>query len=1303
MDESPPLTIGGLGARLGALTLRDEQRLGRRLDGLRSGRDPGRRTAALGRLAADVEVAERRVAARRAAVPALHYPEQLPVSQRHDELLAALQDHQVVVVAGETGSGKTTQLPKMLLEAGRGVRGMIGHTQPRRIAARAVAERLSEELGTPLGGAVGYQVRFTDQVSDTTLIKLMTDGVLLAEVQRDRTLLAYDTIIIDEAHERSLTIDFLLGLLSRLLPRRPDLKVVVMSATIDPQRFAAHLGGAPVVEVSGRTFPVEVRYRPLVAELPETEDRDPVQGVVDAVDELATEGPGDVLVFLSGEREIRDTADALLARDLARTEVVPLYARLSAAEQHRVFEPHTGRRIVLATNVAETSLTVPGIRYVVDPGTARISRLNRRTGVQRLPIEAISRASAGQRAGRCGRVADGICIRLYSGEDLLSRNEFTDPEILRTGLGAVILQMASLGLGEVTDFPFLDPPDRRAVADGVRLLEELGALRPGADGSGGTGGRLTELGRRLARLPVDPRLGRMLLESQAQGCTAELLVIVSGLSIQDPRERPVDKPAQAAELHGRFTDGSSDATPYLALWRYLREQQEELSSSAFRRMCKREMLSWLRVREWQDLHGQLRRVARELGLEVLDQPADAAAVHRAMLAGLLAHVGTYDADRRDYLGARGARFAINPGSALVRKHPRWVAAAALVETTRLWARGVIPTDPLDVERIAPEHLLVRSLAEPHWSRRRGAAAALERVTMLGLPLVTGRRTDLARHDPALARELFIRHALVEDDWETHHRFAAENRRLLAEVAELGERLRRSLEPDGDALVAFFDQRVPVEATGARAFDAWWKTQRHRTPDLLTYPRALLVPEEPDADSHPDRWQVGDLALPLSYAHAPGKEEDGVTVLVPVAVLDRLRDSDFSWEVPGLRHELVTALLRGLPKDLRRSIGPAPDAATLLLARLGDQQSAADREPLLDALARELRRATGVVVPRAAWRPDALPEHLRVGFSVRDDDDHELARGRDLAALQAQLRPQARQAIAAATGLERERLQRWDFGDLPRTVSRVSGGLTVVGYPSLVAEQGGAAVRVLGTAAEQAAAMPAGTRRLLQQVLPSPVKGVQRRLALTTQLALSRSPHGSAAELLIDCSAATLDALVVDAGGPAWDQVGFERLRDVVRPRLDAALLDTVTRVADVLAAVTRVEARVDGLRAPALLASVADMRAQLTGLVHPGFVAEVGVRRLRDLERYLTGLERRLDGLATDPQRDIARTARVQAEQVAYEQWLAALTPSDRARPEVAEVQWMLEELRLSLFAQGVRTAYPISEQRIARAMEAVG
>ena len=1295
--------LADLQARLPALMLRDQRRLQRRIDVARKLRDPEARLASTSTIAADVDAAELRVARRRARVPTVGYPEALPVSQKKDEILAAVRDHQVVIVAGETGSGKTTQLPKICLELGRGVQGLIGHTQPRRLAARTVAERIAEELGTPLDGAVGYgavgcvgyKVRFTDQVGDGTMVKLMTDGILLAEIQQDRLLWQYDTLIVDEAHERSLNVDFILGYLKRLLPRRPDLKVIITSATIDPERFSRHFDDAPVLEVSGRTYPVEVRYRPVVDDADDT-DRDQIQAVCDAVDELRAEGPGDVLVFLSGEREIRDTADALRQQHLPDTQILPLYARLSAAEQHRVFQPHAGRRIVLATNVAETSLTVPGIRYVIDPGTARISRYSHRTKVQRLPIEPISQASANQRKGRCGRTSDGVCIRLYAEQDFVSRPEFTDPEVLRTNLASVILQMTALGLGDIAAFPFIDAPDRRSVKDGVQLLHELGALDPAEKDAGR---RLTPLGRKLAQLPVDPRLARMVVEADRNGCVREVMVVVAALSIQDPRERPADRQQAAAEKHGRFADKDSDLLAYLNLWQYLREQQKELSSSQFRKLCKAEFLHYLRVREWQDLYGQLRQVAKALGLSLNSTPGDRQAIHLSLLAGLLSHIGLKDGEKQEYQGARGARFAISPGSALFKRtQPRWVMAAELVETSRLWGRTVARIEPEWVEALAG-HLVKRSYSEPRWEKTRGAVMADEKVTLYGVPIVAARRVSYGRVDPALSRELFIRHALVEGDWQTQHRFFHENRELLEEVEELEHRARRrDILVDDQTLFDFYDRRVGRDVVSARHFDSWWKKARATQPDLLSFEKSMLIKQGADGvdeRDYPDAWQQGGLALRLSYQFEPGADADGVTVHVPLPVLNQVTGDGFDWQVPGLREELLTALIRSLPKPVRRNFVPAPDYARAVLQRVAPREG-----PLLDVLARELERMSGVAVPPGSWQLDRVPDHLKVTFRVVDERHRTLAEGKDLEGLKLRLREKLRAALAVAVdGIEQQGLRTWSLGRLPRSVEQRRGGRVVRAYPALVDEGGSVAVRMLESEAEQQRAMWQGTRRLLLLQVPSPVRFVLGRLSGRAKLTLSQYPHGSPAELFDDCVSCAVDALTAECGGPAWDEDGFATLHDKVRAELADTTLDVVTDVERILAVADDVE-RLKGTASPALTPALADVRAQLSELVYPGFVTATGRRRLPDVLRYLRAAGHRLEKLPHDPHRDREQMLRVRQLQQAYERLLDEL-PIDRPAGEpLQHIRWMLEELRVSYFAQTLGTPYPVSDKRIRRAME---
>jgi ATP-dependent RNA helicase HrpA len=1294
--------VRALRARLRELTLRDEHRLVRRLDKLRRTADPERRAGDLQRLVGEVERGEARVARRRSAVPKVTYPPELPVSARRDDLLAAIRDHQVVVVAGETGSGKTTQLPKICLELGRGVRGAIGHTQPRRIAARTVAERIADELDVPIGDAVGFAVRFSDRSSEDTLVRVMTDGLLLAEVRRDPLLRRYDTIIVDEAHERSLNIDFLLGVIRRILPRRPDLKLIITSATIDPQRFAAHFGDAPVVEVSGRTYPVEVRYRPVVD--PDDEaglDRDPVDAIGDAAEELLREGRGDILVFLSGEREIRDTADALRGRLRSAKdpiEILPLYARLSSAEQQKVFKAHSARRIVLATNVAETSLTVPGIKYVIDPGTARISRYSARLKVQRLPIERISQASADQRKGRCGRTSEGICIRLYTEADFAERQRFTDPEILRTNLASVILQMAAAGLGQIEDFPFLDPPDRRQVRDGLNLLTELRAIESGGGAARDGGPRLTTLGRRLSGLPVDPRYARMVLEADRLGCADEVIVIVAALSIQDPRERPAEKRQQADQQHARFADETSDFLAYLNLWRYLREQQRELSGNQFRKRCHAEFLHYLRVREWQDLAGQVRAAAREVGVKLNQTEADPEQVHVALLSGLLSHIGMRDTKTRDYQGARNARFAIFPGSGLARKQPSWVMAAELVETSRLWGRDVARIQPEWVEPLA-EHLVRRSYSEPRWDPKRGDVVATERVVLFGLPIVAGRTVAYGRIDPALARELFIRRALVEGDWETRHAFVADNRRLVAEVEALEDRARRRGMLAGDeTLFAFFDERVPADVVGGASFDRWWRDERRARPDLLNYTRELLVDPAAadllDPRARPTAWKQGDLVLPLSYRFEPGAPDDGVTVHVPLTALGELRPFGFDWLVPAFRLELVTALMRGLPKELRKPLVPVPDVAAEVLARMRPRS-----EPLLDALGRELEAVRGVRIPRAAWDVARLPAHLRMTFAIEDEQGRVLASGHELTALREAVAPRLRAELTAAhPELERRGLTTWGVGTLPREIELRGSGLRA--YPALVDEGASVGVRVVETPQAQADAMRLGTRRLLLLTVPSPLRHVLDRLPKKAQLALAGAPHGGIRAVLDDAQTAAIDALVSEAGGPAWDEAGFRRLRDHVAGELFDRTTVVVGRIARILDAARDVRRRLEPLTAEAVAPARRDVEAQIDRLVVPGLATASGAERLPDVERYLQAAARRLERLPDNPARDLDRMRAIEELEEAYrrrvDEW-----PAGRPLPALLrEVPWMLEELRVSQFAQGLGTRGQVSAKRIRRALE---
>ncbi|MCE0459245.1 ATP-dependent RNA helicase HrpA [Curtobacterium flaccumfaciens] len=1277
-------------------------------------------------------------------LPVITYPPELPVSQRRDDIAAAIRDNQVVIVAGATGSGKTTQLPKICLELGR---EHIGHTQPRRIAARTIAERVAEELGGgELGGLVGYQVRFTDKVSSETRVKLMTDGILLNEIHFDRDLKRYDTIIIDEAHERSLTIDFLLGYLKRLLPRRPDLKLIITSATIDPESFSKHFDDAPIIEVSGRTYPVEIRYRPLVAEDQDddaddesdsrtgdsgnaADDRDTLQGITDALDELAQEDPGDVLVFLSGENEIRDAQDAIEGKRYPGTEVLPLYGRLSAADQHRVFErrhtPGIRRRVVLATNVAETSLTVPGIKYVIDTGTARISRYSPRAKVQRLPIEAISQASASQRSGRAGRTSAGIAIRLYSEDDFGRRPEYTDPEILRTNLAAVILQMISLGFGDIESFPFLQPPDSRGVKDGLDLLRELRAVDKD--------GRITKSGRQLTRLPIDPRLGRMVLEAGRQGVGREVIAIVSALSIQDPRERPLEKRAHADQLHARFADPTSDFLTLLNLWNHIEDQQEELSSSAFRRLCKAEFLNYLRIREWQDLYRQLSRAAKQVDVRVgQSRSDDGDAVHRALLAGLLSQIGLRDREKRDYLGSRNTRFVVFPGSVLAKKQPDAVMAAELVETSRLFARTVGRIDPAWVEPLAGD-LLKRTYGEPHWEKKQGAVVAYERVTLFGVPIVQRRRVQYSRIDPEHSRELFIRHALVEGEWESQQAFDRANRKLRKELEQLEERTRRrDILLDDENVYEFYDARIPADVATTRDFEGWWRTTRREQPDLLTMRRSDLLDESAaeaaeDDVEYPTQWRSGDQRLAIQYRFEPGAQDDGVSVQVPLALLPRMREEGFDWQVRGLRKELVTALIKSLPKQIRKNVVPAADWAEKIVAELPDDAPTEPTESFRATLAKAIQRMTYVPVSESDFDLSRVPAHLLPTWAVVDERGRRVETGKDLSALQTKLKDRTQQSVASATAkgagrtggaarvasagagrpLEQSGLTAWPDQDLPQTLDTKQAGGVIRAYPSLVEEGTGpkatVGVQLLATPSDRVVRMPAGVRRLVMHAVPSPVSYIQSHLTAQEKLALAASPYPSTAALFDDVLAAVVDAGIRRAhpDGLVFTKAEFEAVRDAVSGSVVDRMFTAVSEVAAVLAAQRSAERALKQANSMSLLAALSDMRQQMERLVFPGFVAVAGLDRLRRIRVYLQGIEARVQKLLQNPGRDATWMREVTVATNRYTDAGGTFPPAVGAHPELVHARWMLEEFRLSLFAQELGTAETVSLQRITKALTA--
>ncbi len=1272
----------------------------------------------------------------------LNYPEHLPVSSERPRILEALREHQVVVIAGETGSGKTTQLPKMLLELGQHESGLIGHTQPRRLAARSVAERLADELGSEIGSTVGYQVRFTAEVGQDTSVKLMTDGILLAEIQRDPLLRKYSAIIIDEAHERSLNIDVILGYLKRILAKRPDLKVVVTSATIDPERFSEHFDGCPIIEVSGRTYPVEVRYRPVVdvEASPEDgtappDDRDELDAICDAVVELSAEPDGDILVFFPGEREIRDAAEALgetikSHRRLNGTEILPLFGRLSLQEQKRVFNPGGRRRIVLATNVAETSLTVPGIKYVVDTGTARISRYSTRTKVQRLPIEPVSQASANQRAGRCGRTSDGICVRLYSQEDFDSRPEFTDPEILRTSLASVLLQMSSMGITktpqELLDFPFVQKPEAKAVNDAVRLLSELGALE--------RSGRVTTTGRRIAQLPVDPRLARMMVEASSRDCLTEVTVLAAGLSIQDVRERPTEHRDTADQLHARFADDKSDFSALLNLWRYIGEKQTELSSSQFRKLCRREHLNWLRIREWQDLVHQLGELAQQGKLsrrrirtkDPVEHVRKHEEIHKSLLAGLLSHLGLYSPRTREYLGARGARFAIFPGSGLFKKNPDMVMAAELVETSRLWARGVAAVEPAWAEELG-QHLVKRSYTDPVWSSKRGAVVATERVTLFGVPIIADRPVLYGKIDPEFATQEFIRHALIEGDWNTRHHFDKRNRARFKEIAELEDRTRRKdLRAADHHLVEFFAERLPKHITSQQAFDVWWKKQRHQTPDLLDLPdSALMAPEadQVDLEAFPEHFDHDGLKLELTYAY-----EAGVTVRIPVLFLNQLEPHRFEWFIPGRRTEMITALIRSMPKQLRRNFVPAPDVAAQARHQVEAEYDAAS-SPFRAALATVLRRLKGTVVEPEDLNFESLPDHLRFTFGVVSDRGRVLDSGFDLTELQIRFSGENREAIGRSVSgraarsptpathapdpaslgvdLSQRRQTSWTFGTVVQQVTSTAEGRQITGYPALTpdpsgtSEPDGVRLTITQSPAEQARTHRRGVVVLLRAVLPSPQRYVVDHLSNRERLAFGQ--FGEVEDLVSESTTAVLDHLVpADLPFTAED---FDQLSRHARAELIETVLTLTDLLAQVLTLHTELRARLSAVKSAALRPAVADLQAQVEQLVFPGFVTRTGFAQMRHVPRYLKAMHLRLDRLEAGQgvSRDTTDMQQVQEVEDEYDAAVEAVPEQLPVPAELTEVKWMIEELRVNLFAQQLGTAQTVSPKRIRRAIKHAG
>ncbi|MDZ7803634.1 ATP-dependent RNA helicase HrpA [Thiohalophilus sp.] len=1336
MNAPPESSTESLSEQIASCMLRDQFRFRRRLKKLRqSKRKTGDADPQWQKLVADIQASASLRAQRRVGLPKPTYPENLPVSERRDEIRAAIDQHQVVIVAGETGSGKTTQLPKICLELGRGVAGMIGHTQPRRLAARSIAERVADELQSELGATVGYKVRFKDRVGPGTYLKLMTDGILLAEIQGDRFLNDYDTLIIDEAHERSLNIDFLLGFLKQLLPKRPDLKVIITSATIDTERFSRHFDDAPVIEVSGRTYPVEVRYRPLLDESQASDDddsdgspKDMQQAVLDAVDELAAidtaqgKSPGHILIFFSGEREIRQAAEALRKHHPPQTEILPLYARLSGAEQNRVFSPARHRRIVLATNVAETSLTVPGIHYVIDTGTVRISRYSYRSKIQRLPIEPVSQSSANQRKGRCGRIAEGVCIRLYSEADFNARPEFTDPEIRRTNLAAVILQMEALRLGHIEDFPFIEPPDARYIKDGYKLLYELGAVDEHQT--------VTALGKELARLPVDPKIGRMLIAARQFNCLQELLIIGSALSVQDPRERPADKQQQADEKHRLINSPPDDEEPdnegpdnpintprhkhkkdsskkkaprsdflfYLRLWELYEEKRKHLSQNKLRRFCKQHFLSYNRMQEWRDIYQQIYTLFKEQGARLNTTAAGYDDIHRALLSGLLGNIGNKSLESNEFFGARNIRFHIHPGSWQAKKPPKWIMCAELVETTRLYGRVVARIEPEWVEELAA-HLLKRSYSEPHWQKKPAQVSAFERTTLYGITITPKRRVNYGPIDPVLAREIFIREALVQGDYDTRASFFKYNQSVIEEIESLEARSRRrDILVDEQALFEFYDERIPEGIYSGKAFEKWLKTVQQTNPEILYLQKESLMRHEAEhvnETQFPGAMEVDGVTLELDYHFEPGHIEDGVTVIVPLAVLGQLREASFDYLVPGLLRDKVIALIKCLPKALRKQFVPVPGYADDFLASNYDRN-----RPLLDNLTAHLQKISGTTIDRDVWQLDNLPEFYHMNFRVVNPDNQVLGVNRDLAQLQQELATLSEGVLAElpTSDIEKANITQWDFGDLPEVVELEQHGLTIRAYPALVddSEDGeSVSVRLFNDEAQASDAQRPGLRALFRLVARKEIKYLRKNLRHIDKSQLFYTSIGDKQSLLQDLIDAIIDEALLDDIEDIRSQEIFNHRVDEAKGELMRVSNDLCDRLYEILSQYHNAARRLQGNIPLAWFDAIQDIRQQLECLVYEGFISHTPRHWLKQLPRYLKAINLRLDklergALAADKQRQ----GEVQKHwNRVYDQIGEA--PQQKLGPEWEIYRWMVEEMRVSLFAQELGTSLPVSVKKL--------
>src|SRR5881296_2773405 len=1227
---------------------------------------------------------------RRALVPRPEFPPELPICARREEIAKAISSHQVVIVCGETGSGKTTQLPKICLDLGRGIQGLIGHTQPRRIAARATASRIARELKTELGGAVGYKIRFSDRVGPRSYIKIMTDGILLAETQSDRMLAQYDTLIIDEAHERSLNIDFLLGYVKQLLPRRTDLKLVITSATIDAERFSKHFDGAPVIEVSGRLYPVEVRYHPVESE---DDDYDLNEAISDAADELARQGEGDVLVFLPGEREIREAAETLRKHHPPHTEILPLFARLSAEEQERVFKPHGGRRIVLATNVAETSLTVPGIRYVVDTGLARVKRYSYRNKVEQLRVENISQASAKQRAGRCGRVASGACIRLYAEDEFNSRPAFTDPEVLRSSLASVILRMKSLGLGTVEEFPFIDSPASKAIQDGYALLAELGAVDEANE--------LTEIGMQLAKLPVDPRVGRMVLAAKSENALREVLVIAAALSVQDPRQRPSERAAAADEAQKRFDDEKSDFLSWLKLWKFFEEALALTKSSRkLHEACREHFLSFNRMREWRDIHGQLKELVVELGWRISETPASYQQVHRALLAGLLGNVGT-KTEEGNYLGARGIRFWVHPGSGVGRKAGRWVMAAELTETTRLYARCVATVETEWLESVGA-HLVKRHQYEPHWEKQPARVAAFERGTLYGLLLYAKRRMHYGPMNPVESRKIFIRQALVEGDYDTRAPFFSHNRRLVQEIEQLEHKSRRpDVLVDDELICAFYESLVPEGIHNGADFDRWRREAESANPKLLFLKREDLMRHEAAGITtvqFPHQLKMAGHSFALDYHHEPGSPRDGVTLTVPLLALNQIDAAKCDWLVPGLAREKITRLAKSLPQKLRHQLGPLPEFVDAFLAANEAQDAA-----LAQAIARYARRELNLAVPLDAFRPETLPAHLSMNFRVVDEHGRQLAAGRNLAQLRAELGQKAGEQfaeLARSDAPAAAKVAAWDFGDLEEVMEVRRGSQTLIGYPGLADHGDSVSLEVFDSADKAREAHRPGLRRLFMLQLKDQARYIERNLPGLHAMTLQFAAFGDAAELREQLLVAAFDRACLVEPWPRT-RAQFERRRDEARSRVTLLAQEIARFAGKILSEHAALQKQLKEL-SKAFPEACRDVQENLSRLVPKGFIEQTPYERLQHFPRYLKAASLRLDKLRANPQRDARLAAKFAPLAAHWQRDQARQLKSGTRDPQLEQFHWLLEELRVQLFAQELKTSVPVSLKRLSKMWQTI-